>query len=344
MGGRSSLERDAHMRELISAQIKEINRAVPAIAKSKQRDEPRPALADALVASQGNPIDPIESPSVKTNIFPTAPVQSASPVPMPVLGPVDANAQPSAQVAARWLPPASPADAPMSAPATTVIEKSTLPLSRDGDPTIFNQPRLVKTITIHTRPVQSVSLAPMPELVPVAATAPQPSAQVAARWQPSAPPADQSDNVVASVEPMPIAQSTAQAAPPFSESAKLETKKIEAAKLAEARVKLAKVDTVSAPAKIHIAASASYAPPHASDGWLIQIGAFDHEDEARQHLSTARLKVGDALAAAQPLTERVQKADKVLYRARFTGFNKGTADAVCQQLRRSDMDCIALKN
>jgi D-alanyl-D-alanine carboxypeptidase len=331
------------MRELISAQIKETNRAVPAIAKSKQRNEPQPALADALVASQGNPIDPIESPSVKTNIFPTAPVQSASLAPMPVL--VAANApQPSAQVAARWLPSASPADAPMSAPSTTVIEKSTLPLSRDGDPTISNQPRLVKTITVHTRPVQSASLAPMPELVPVAATAPQPSAQVAARWQPSAPPADQSDNVVASVEPMPIAQSSAQAAPPFSEPAKLETKKIEAARLAGARVKLAKVDTVSAPAKAHIAASAPYAPPPAHDGWLIQIGAFDHEDEARQHLSTARLKVGDALAAAQPLTERVQKADKVLYRARFTGFNKETADAVCQQLRRSDMDCIALKN
>jgi D-alanyl-D-alanine carboxypeptidase len=77
---------------------------------------------------------------------------------------------------------------------------------------------------------------------------------------------------------------------------------------------------------------------------LIQIGAFDREDEARQHLSTARLKVRDALAAAHPLTERVQKGDKVLYRARFTGFDKGTAEAACQQLRRSDMDCIALKN
>ena len=93
-----------------------------------------------------------------------------------------------------------------------------------------------------------------------------------------------------------------------------------------------------------MAASAPYAPPHVHDGWLIQIGAFDREDEARQHLSMARLKASDALAAAYPLTERVQKGDKVLYRARFTGFNKETAEAACQQLRRSDMDCIALKN
>jgi hypothetical protein len=128
MGGRSSLERDAHMRELISAHIKEtaLKQAVPAIAKSNRRDEPRPALADVPVALQGNPIDPIEPPSVKANVVPTGPVRSASLPSMPALAPVAANApQPRAQVAARWLPPPPPADAPMSAPATTVMEKST---------------------------------------------------------------------------------------------------------------------------------------------------------------------------------------------------------------------------
>jgi D-alanyl-D-alanine carboxypeptidase len=250
------------------------------------------------------------------------------------LVPVAASApQPSAQVAARWLPLPPPADVPMSVPATTVIEKGTLPLSRGGDPTIPNQPRVVKTIAVKTRP----GLSPMPGLVPVAANAPQPSAQVAARWLAPALPSDQPHTGVASAEPVPIARPPPALA--FSEPAKLEPKKIEATKLAAARVELTKVETASA----QIAASAS-APPQAHDGWLIQIGAFDREDEARQHLSTARLKVRDALAAAHPLTERVQKGDKVLYRARFTGFDKGTAEAACQQLRRSDMDCIALKN
>jgi hypothetical protein len=92
-----------------------------------------------------------------------------------------------------------------------------------------------------------------------------------------------------------------------------------------------------------IAASAPKAP-HAHDGWLIQIGAFDREDEAKQHLSMARLKIRDALATAHPLTERVQQGDKVLYRARFTGFNKETAQAACRWLRRSDTGCIALKD
>jgi D-alanyl-D-alanine carboxypeptidase len=181
----------------------------------------------------------------------------------------------------------------------------------------------------------------MPELVPVAATTPQPSAQVAARWLPPAPPTDQAHTVIASDEPKPITKTPTALA--FSESAELEPKKIEATKLAAARVELAKVKTVSAPIRSQIATSAS-APPHAHDGWLIQIGAFDREDEAKQHLSMARLKMRDALATAHPLTERVQQGDKVLYRARFTGFNKETAEAACHRFRRSDTGCIALKD
>jgi D-alanyl-D-alanine carboxypeptidase len=400
------------MRELISAQIKGIalKRAVPVIAKSNQPNETRPALAYVPVASQRNPLDPVQPlssstfqttpvqsaslaptpqpqpndqvatrwlppappdnaamtapastviekntlplshgdptvpnqpPSVKTATL--QPVQSASLAPMPVLVPVAANApQPSAQVAARWLPPTPPDDASMTASATTVIEKSTLPLSRI-DPTISNQPRSVKTITIHTGPVQPASVATTPVSVPDAAAAARPSTQVVARWLPSAPPTDSSRTVVASPEPMPIVQSPAQAAPAFSEPAKLESKKIEAAKLAGARVELAKIETVNTSVNSQIAASSPKAP-HAHDGWLIQIGAFDREDEAKQHLSMARLKIRDALATAHPLTERVQQGDKVLYRARFTGFNKETAQAACRWLRRSDTGCIALKD
>ena len=340
MGGRSSLERDAHMRGLIVAHIKDaaLKPTVPAVAKSNRRDETQPASANASLVSQGNPTDSNQPLSVKTITIQTKPVQSAPVAPMPALLPVAANdPQPSAQVAARWPPPAPPADAPKSAPTTTVIEKSTLPLSR-GDPSDPNQPLSVKTITIQTRPTQSASLPPMPVLDSAAANAPQPSAEVAARWLTPVPASDQAATVVATAGPVPIAQTPAQAPP-----AKLEPKRIEAAKLAGARVELAKAATVSAPVKAHTTASAPYAPPHAHDGWLIQIGAFDREDEARQHLSKARLKMHDALATAHPLTERVQKGDKALYRARFTGFDKGTAQIACQQLKRSDVDCIALK-
>ena len=83
---------------------------------------------------------------------------------------------------------------------------------------------------------------------------------------------------------------------------------------------------------------------HAHGGWIIQIGAFDSEDEARQHLSDAKQKVHGALAAANPFTERVQKSDKALYRARFAGFDKETAEAACKQLKHSDFACMSAKD
>jgi D-alanyl-D-alanine carboxypeptidase len=68
------------------------------------------------------------------------------------------------------------------------------------------------------------------------------------------------------------------------------------------------------------------------------------ETEARQHLSEAQLSASTALAAADPFTERVQRGDKVLYRARFAGFDKETAEIVCRQLKRGNFECMAIKN
>jgi D-alanyl-D-alanine carboxypeptidase len=82
---------------------------------------------------------------------------------------------------------------------------------------------------------------------------------------------------------------------------------------------------------------------HAPGEWLIQIGAFDSEAEARQHLSEAQLKVSTAFTAADPFTERVQTGDRVLYRARFASFDKETAEIACKQLKCSHFECMALK-
>ena len=139
----------------------------------------------------------------------------------------------------------------------------------------------------------------MPELVPVAANAPQPSAQVAARGY-------RQRRLPISRAPLsrPLSQCRLPRPPrsrtAFSEPAKLEPKKIEATKLAGARVELAKVETVSAPVRSQIDGFRRYAPPHAHGGWLIQIGAFDREDEARQHLSMARLKMQDCARNSPP--------------------------------------------
>jgi D-alanyl-D-alanine carboxypeptidase len=182
------------------------------------------------------------------------------------------------------------------------------------------QPLLVRTITYRTAPVQTAPLAPMPALVPAAASLPQPTAAAAAR--PAALPVPEAPNtvVVASVEPAAIA-TAAKAEPVKSEVAKPDTPRMDVAK------------AEPTPAQIR-----------ARGGWLIQIGAYEGEDEARQHLSEARLKIPSILATADPFTERVQKGDKALYRARFAGFDKAMAEAACRQLKRSDIACMTVKN
>ncbi len=285
LGGRSALERDAHMRELIGAHIKEAatRRTAPLLAeKAEARDEPQPvtftkaplsARADATAAANAN---------AKTNGAAT--VGSSDPI----------------------------------------------------------QPVLVKTISFRTVPVQTASLAPMPALVPVAATAQQAAASAPVRTLPvGQSPEPPSTIVVASTEPAAIATA------PKAEAAKTGAAKPEPIK-AEASVKgeMAKAELIPAEASKPDLPRAEAATPqvHTHGGWLIQVGAFEDESEAKQHLSAAQLKVPAMLAAAASFTERVQKGDKTFYRARFAGFDKATAEAACKLLKRSDIECMSLKN
>jgi D-alanyl-D-alanine carboxypeptidase len=79
-------------------------------------------------------------------------------------------------------------------------------------------------------------------------------------------------------------------------------------------------------------------------GWMIQVGAFDKEDEAKLRLFSAHAKAKSLLGDADGFTERVVKGDKTLYRARFAGLEKDQAEAACQHLKKNDIDCMALKN
>jgi D-alanyl-D-alanine carboxypeptidase len=186
---------------------------------------------------------------------------------------------------------------------------------------------MVKTISYRTAPMPAATLAPMPALVPVAAraAAPTPPAAAPATSASITQPGDGSRTVVvASAEPGEIA--IAGKADPQRTAAKGD---------------IAKADIVKADI-----AKPEPAPPqaHARGGWLIQIGAYDAEAEARQHLSAAQSQAHATLGAAEPFTERVQKGDKALYRARFAGFDRGAAEAACRELKRSDFECMAVKN
>jgi D-alanyl-D-alanine carboxypeptidase len=177
------------------------------------------------------------------------------------------------------------------------------------------RPLLVKTVTYHTVTVRTASMIPIPVLVPTTPPAqPQAEAPTARVYVASADP----------TTPVPVAN------PPAPKSVPK----------AEPVLTAQPVKSMS----VKVANAAPEAVPHAHGGWVVQIGAFDSEDEARQHLSDAKQKVHSALGTAEPFTVRVQKSDKTLYRARFAGFDKDTAEAACKQLKHSDFACMTLKD
>jgi D-alanyl-D-alanine carboxypeptidase len=292
LGGRSSLQRDAHMRELINDHIKEasLHRTAPVVAEQAVQPQPAPTLAKAPMIAR-------------------------------------------AEVA-----PALPA-----APTTAARASAS-----SSDPI---QPVSVKTVSYRIAPAQTAQLAPMPALVPVPAPAPQqpvalPQPQRADRLavlpQPSAPAPQPAPAVVASAEPPTVASSGSETAEaPYANTETIQTQ--------PAQVELARVEPANSVSAKPVAAKSEIpgtepARIRARGGWLIQIGAFDGEDEAKQHLSAAQIKARDMLTSADPFTERVQKGDKSLYRARFAGFDKATAEAICKQLKRNDFECMTVKN
>ena len=135
-----------------------------------------------------------------------------------------------------------------------------------------------------------------------------------------------------------------------SDAVKPEAMKPEAAKAETVRPEVAKVEAKPVATKpeapwIDITKPEPTASQiRARGGWVIQIGAFEGEDEAKQHLSEARLKIPRILASADPFTQRLQKGDKALYRARFAGFDKAMAEAACKELKRSEIDCMTVRN
>jgi D-alanyl-D-alanine carboxypeptidase len=312
MGGPSASERDERMRELIGAHIKEAaaRRTAPMVAEVAERREEASA----------------KSPASRTDRAATTNVEPRT-----------------------------------AASTTSSTTPSTTPRMAAGsnDPI---RPLLVKTISYRTAPVQTASLAPMPALVPVAAAAPvsQPSAvapdssQVRTEIAVAAPKvelkvaqAEPSVPLAAASEPAPVksvAAAPVQIQPVQPRPAQTQAAPMQPAQMQPAQIEPAPIETHIAAAKPQTAPAYSAPPIHSHGGWLIQIGAFDDEADAKQHLTAAQTKVHLALAAKDPFTERVQKGDKALYRARFAGFDKSTAEAACRALKRSDFECMALKD
>ena len=112
-------------------------------------------------------------------------------------------------------------------------------------------------------------------------------------------------------------------------------------------------ETVRAPAKaqpvvqtpptVRVALAPSAEVTKARSGWVIQLGATDDETKARSLLDKARSANPKVLADAAAFTEKVEKGEATLFRARFAGFESKDADAACKALKRSGFSCFAQK-
>ena len=67
--------------------------------------------------------------------------------------------------------------------------------------------------------------------------------------------------------------------------------------------------------------------------------------EPQPNCSTrARSESRSTLASARPFTEKVQKGDSTLYRARFAGLDPAEAEAACRTLKRSGFACFTTRD
>jgi D-alanyl-D-alanine carboxypeptidase len=87
------------------------------------------------------------------------------------------------------------------------------------------------------------------------------------------------------------------------------------------------------------------APAVVRTGWIVQVGALDSESEAKQRIDLARTKASSLLSKADPFTETVvSKDNRTLFRARFAGLDRDSAEAVCRTLKRADISCMTVRN
>jgi len=213
----------------------------------------------------------------------------------------------------RGLPPTEPVTAATTAPAPPPYSPEHAGEGREGAATSATdpiKPIQVKTVKVKMAPAQVAALAPAP-------AAPSP-AQVAVRD--------------ASQDRAPPAAATPQAAPATEPKRQPE------------RDLIAEAIRATTPPESAPRHAASPVPPVHYSGWIIQVGAFDVEREARDRLNAVQAKVGQKLKHASPFTETVVTGDKTLYRARFAGIQKDEAEAICRQLKRNDIACMTIKN
>jgi D-alanyl-D-alanine carboxypeptidase len=364
MGGSSGASRDAKMRDLISEKIAQasVKRTAPMVAEGSPPPEAKPepkAVAKVETAPEPKVAAKVEAkpePKVaakieanKAETKPEPKAEARFAVASAVSLPVRLNSAPAGQT-------------DLATTRTESMAAAAQPRAAAGstDPI---RPVLVKTLSVKAG--TTASLAPMPvsapaptESAPIRAAAPvaAPPPVVAVKPEPPAP--QPAPVVVAAVKPEPasapfpppVAAKIEAPLPALVTASKPDVPALSfapiAAKAEPAAAPVASPARVAAaePAPAPARASAPAAKPQHRSGWIIQVGAFPGEQEAKKRLASAQTKAAKLLTKAEPFTETVEKGGTTLYRARFAGLDKDSAEAACKYLKRNDVECVTIKN
>lgn len=74
----------------------------------------------------------------------------------------------------------------------------------------------------------------------------------------------------------------------------------------------------------------------------IQVGAYARKTDALERLETIQSKAGDVIKGHEPLAIPLVEPERYLFRARFAGFTRRTADSTCHLLKKRAITCVVM--
>ena len=337
LGGRSGGSRDTIMRGLLAENLEKAatKRSVAAIAERNSSDANADvAEADAAsrptqtVQAQGAvqvaSVEPAAAPAARATAPATRSLLAAAAAAIP---------QPQARTEPRT-EPAPFTNGVIQAQQITAIPGSSEPM----------KPVKVKTVQVKAGQTKLASASPVQPATPVANTvsparpdAQETSSAMVAKPETSKSEVAKSDQLRPDMPPQPANHGTGNGILGVLPASSLSSPSTPQA--------LAYSDPTPSPQPQAVQQNGAIKAVAPHTGWIIQVGALDSEDEARQRIEAARSQARGLLTKADPFTEPVVgKGDKKLFRARFAGLDRDQAEAVCRTLKRSDISCITIKN
>jgi D-alanyl-D-alanine carboxypeptidase len=348
LGGRSGGSRDATMRNLLAENLEKgaTKRTVAAITERNPADG-TVDMAEAETASR--PAEVAQSSSAPAAAEPglaaTPTTRSIAPAKPSLMAAAAAALPPPTKVEQnKFEPQAKPEPAPLTSGVIQTQQISAIPGSAEP-----MKPVKVKTVQVKAGPTKLAAAGPsQPAAPPITSTVPArpevaetSSAVVANAAEARAEAAREA--LRAAMPPQPANHGTGNGVLgvlPASALSHAPSQAQQAQTLAfadptpRAQPQAAQQNDAVKPA----------APAVVRTGWIVQVGALESESEAKQRIDLARTKASALLSKADPFTETVVSKDRTLYRARFAGLDRDSAEAVCRTLKRADISCMTVKN